>query len=207
MWRCRGAFSLMPYGNFSAELLMEMAITSMTCIACMLLLVGPSAATSLTPQCSDPPLGVDYTGIKYYNGRVTCGNLLLEADIGGTHPWIPPNVTFAHASDDALYTLMYIDPYVNVPNNGSWPTCGSACAGTKAPARHWVVGNIRGKVNGSLGGKFTYVQSLVCAWVCLHQMLQNGDLAGSSTVSAFKGPSPPYGSHPYGRYHCAYLVF
>ena len=102
-------------------------------IACILL-AGQSAAAGLTPQCSEPPLGVDYTGIKYYNGRVSCGNLLLEADIGGTHPWIPPNVTFAHASDDALYILMYIDPYVNVPNNGSWPTCGSACAGTKAPA-------------------------------------------------------------------------
>jgi hypothetical protein len=112
-------------------------------VLCGLLAVS---SAELKLRCSDPPLGVEYTGIRFYSGQVSCGNLLLEADIGGTHAWIPPNVSFAGALDDALYTLMYIDPFVNVPNNGSWPTCGTECAGTKAPARHWLVGNIKGKV-------------------------------------------------------------
>ncbi|KAK3243885.1 hypothetical protein CYMTET_46483 [Cymbomonas tetramitiformis] len=126
--------------------------------------------------CSDPPLGVSYQ-IKYYSGIVNCGNLLLESDIGGTHPWIPPAITFP--MDDApgsLYTLIYFDPYVNVPKNGSWPDCGTECTGTKAPARHWVVGNIE------------------------VAMLKTGNLSAATTVSAFKGPSPPFGSHPYAQF-------
>jgi hypothetical protein len=49
------------------------------------------------------------------------------------------------------------------------------CIGSKAPARHWVAGNIPG-----IGLKF-------------------GDLIAGDTVSKFKGPSPPWGSHPYSQ--------
>lgn len=151
----------------------------------ILLLGALSAAMAAPPApafragCSTPPLGVEYKAIKYYSGKVVCGNLLLESDIGGTHPWVPPTVTFdtAHlgnmTSPSSLFTLIYLDPFVNVPNNGSWPDCEPACVGTKGPARHWVVGNIDA------------------------HMLLDGDLTSATTVSAFKGPSPPYGSHPY----------
>jgi hypothetical protein len=58
-----------------------------------------------TLTCSDPPLRVEYE-IPFYSGQVTCGNLLLESDIGGTHTWIAPKISLPTASDDALYTLM-----------------------------------------------------------------------------------------------------
>ena len=60
--------------------------------------------------------------------------------------------------------------------NASFITNTLLCkiSGSHAPVRHWVVGNIDGL------------------------SLQLGDLAASETVSAFKGPSPPYGSHRYG---------
>ena len=48
--------------------------------------------------------------------------------------------------------------------------------GSKAPARHWVVGNIKGSD------------------------LRTGDLSTATTVSAYKGPSPPWGSHRYGQF-------
>jgi hypothetical protein len=146
-------------------------------IGVLVLLGGaPAAALETALSCSNPPLSVEYT-IPFYSGTVLCGNLLLESDIGGTHPWIPPKVTLPEAKDDALYTLMYIDPYVDVPNNGSWPTCGSSCVGSKAPARHWLVGNIPGK-----------------------DLQVGGSLSDATTVSKFKGPSPPWGSHPYGQF-------
>ena len=85
---------------------------------------------------TDPPLGVEYD-IKYYrvectnclrgggsralppgdglcappSGEVQCGNLLLESDIGGTHPWVSPKITFAAAEQGSLYTVVYLDPY------------------------------------------------------------------------------------------------
>lgn len=127
----------------------------------------------LTFGCSDPPLGVAYD-IPYYSGAVTCGNLLLECDIGGTHPWIPPKVTFPAAEADGLYVMMYIDFFVNLADDGSYPDVKTP--GTKAPARHWVAGNIDAT------------------------MLKSGDLSKATTVSAFKGPSPPWGSHPYAQF-------
>ncbi|CAE8640001.1 unnamed protein product [Polarella glacialis] len=133
---------------------------------------GGSGTVTLKFECSDPPLGVAYD-IKYYNGAVACGNLLLESDIGGSHPWIQPKVTFP-AAEDGLYTLIYLDPYVDLPNNGSWPDVTTP--GSKAPARHWVAGNIDAT------------------------MLKTGDLSGATQVSAYKGPSPPWGSHPYGQF-------
>merc|ERR1711934_525032 len=141
------------------------------------------AAIELKIGCSEQPLSVEYTDIKYYSGKVDCGNLLLESDIGGTHPWIPPKVRYCWGescifptADDGLYTLIYLDPYVDIPSNGSWPSCGDNCKGSKAPARHWVVGNINA------------------------DMLRSGNLSNATTVSAFKGPSPPWGSHPYGQF-------
>ena len=129
-------------------------------------------------SCSDPPLGVAYSHLKYYSGEVLCGNLLLESEIGGTHPWIAPKVTLpaAQREQGAMYALMYIDPFVNVPNNGTWPDCEPACVGSKGPARHWLVGNIQAA------------------------MLEDGDFGEATTVSKFKGPSPPWGSHPYGLF-------
>ena len=132
-----------------------------------------AAAGGLTLQCTDPPLDVEYS-IKYYSGKVNCGNLLLESDIGGTHPWVPPKVTFRSADREVLYTLLYVDPFVNIPNNGTWPDVTTP--GSKAPARHWVVGNIDAS------------------------MLASGDLSNATAVSKFKGPSPPWGSHPYGLF-------
>eukprot|EP00929_Paragymnodinium_shiwhaense_P027853 TRINITY_DN16257_c0_g1_i7.p1 TRINITY_DN16257_c0_g1~~TRINITY_DN16257_c0_g1_i7.p1 ORF type:complete len:211 (-),score=33.96 TRINITY_DN16257_c0_g1_i7:117-749(-) len=142
----------------------------------LLLLSIAAAAGSgekLKIGCSDPPLGVAYD-IKYYSGTVSCGNLLLESDIGGTHAWIPPKVTFSSAEAGAYYTLIYLDPYVDVPQNGTWPDVPTP--GSKAPARHWVAGNIDA------------------------EMLKTGDFEHATTVSAFKGPSPPWGSHPYGLF-------
>eukprot|EP00746_Dinoflagellata_sp_MGD_P135240 gnl/MRDRNA2_/MRDRNA2_69204_c0_seq1.p1 gnl/MRDRNA2_/MRDRNA2_69204_c0~~gnl/MRDRNA2_/MRDRNA2_69204_c0_seq1.p1 ORF type:complete len:329 (+),score=52.32 gnl/MRDRNA2_/MRDRNA2_69204_c0_seq1:216-1202(+) len=132
------------------------------------------AVSSLKFECSQlPVLGVRYD-VKYYNATVVCGNLLLESDIGGTHPWIPPKVNFPAAEPDSLYTLMYVDPDVDLPNNGSWPDVTTP--GSKAPARHWVAGNINA------------------------DMLMTGDLSKATQVSAYKGPSPPWGSHRYGQF-------
>jgi len=87
---------------------------------------------------------VEYSEIKYYSGKVHCGNLLLESDIGGTHAWIPPKVTAHIAKEGSLYTLVYIDFFVDMKTadgkNATWPD--SVIPGSKAPARHWVVGNI-----------------------------------------------------------------
>ena len=90
---------------------------------------------------------------------MNCGNLLLESDIGGTHPWIEPAVAFKAADVDTFYTLAYIDPDVDLPNNGSWPDVKTP--GSKAPARHWVVGNIPGKdlALGDLGNATTVLLS------------------------------------------------
>jgi len=127
----------------------------------------------LVPNCTAPALGVDYTHIKYYSGKVSCGNLMLEADIGGGVN-IPPVVTYANAEKDARYTLLMIDNDADLKNNGSWPDVTTP--GSHAPVRHWVVGNIG------------------------YDMLATGDFAGATTISAFVGPSPPYGSHRYGQY-------
>ena len=163
------------------------ALCALTAVAALLFCPSPAAATWELPanlSCSDPPLGVAYSNLRYYSGAVNCGNLLLESDIGGTHPWVPPKVTLPHTTlrkrhrgGDKLYTLIYLDPYVDVPNNGTWPDCEPNCVGSKGPARHWLVGNIPST------------------------MLEHGDLSGATTVSKFKGPSPAYGSHPYGLFH------
>jgi len=125
----------------------------------------------LIPACTSPPLGVDYTSIRYYSGKVDCGNLFLEADIGGGIN-IPPVVTFPKAEAGAYYTLLMIDP--DAPDEGSWPDVTKP--GAHAPVRHWVIGNLDKK------------------------MLHEGDFTGATTVSAFVGPSPPYGSHRYGQF-------
>ena len=141
-------------------------------ISLLALLVG-HMALGLEFKCSETPLSVAYD-IRYYSGAVHCGNLLLESDIGGTHKWVPPKVDWSAARADRYYTLAYIDPDVDLPNNGSWPDVQTP--GSKAPARHWVVGNINGTA------------------------LRAGDLSAATTVSAYKGPSPPWGSHRYGQF-------
>merc|ERR1740121_1096220 len=132
-----------------------------------------TAGRCLEFKCSEPALGVKYD-IKYYNGEVNCGSLLLESDIGGGLK-VPPTVTFDFGSiKPAYYTLVYKDPDADLPNNGSWPDVTTP--GSHAPVRHWVVGNID------------------------HDMLKTGDFSKATTVSPFVGPSPPYGSHRYGQF-------
>jgi len=153
-------------------------------LVCSAPLTTDEVATELKLACSDPPLAVTYGDLGFYSGKVDCGNLLLESEIGGTHPWIAPKVQWCAtdqscifpSADSSLYTLVYLDPFVDVPNKGSYPTCKPNCAGSKAPARHWVVGNLDSR------------------------MLRSGNFSGATTVSAFKGPSPPWGSHPYGQF-------
>jgi phosphatidylethanolamine-binding protein (PEBP) family uncharacterized protein len=128
---------------------------------------------ALIPNCTSPALGVDYTHIKYYNGKVECGNLMLESDIGGRIN-VAPVVTFAEAEASKLYTLMMVDTDADLANNGSWPD--QLVAGSHAPVRHWVVGNLN------------------------QAMLITGNFDRATTVSHFVGPSPPYGSHRYGQY-------
>ena len=67
-----------------------------------------------------------------------------------------------------------VDPDADLPNSGSWPD--ETKPGSHAPVRHWVVGNLN------------------------KSMLTTGEFTGASTVTAFKGPGPPYGSHRYGYY-------
>ena len=80
---------------------------SLLCVSALSLLSLGSSDVSAGDwvTCSDPPLSIEYS-IPFYSGKVSCGNLLLESDIGGTHTWTPPTVTFPSASDDALYTVM-----------------------------------------------------------------------------------------------------
>lgn len=124
----------------------------------------------LVPNCTVIPLSVDYTHVRYYSGRVLCGNLLLEADIGGGIN-IPPVVRFSDAEQGSFYTLLMVDTDTM---GGYWPD--TMLPGSHAPVRHWVVGNLDSK------------------------MLKTGDFTGATTVSKFVGPSPPSGSHRYGQY-------
>jgi len=124
--------------------------------------------------CTDIPLQVKYAHIKYYNGTVSCGNLFLESDVGGGVD-IAPIVKLSECDNDSLYTLVMIDPDADLPNNGSWPD--AAMAGSHAPVRHWVVGNIDAEA------------------------LRTGSFSNTATtVETFKGPSPPWGSHRYGLF-------
>jgi len=123
--------------------------------------------------CTQPPLQVDYSHIKYYSGKVSCGNLFLESDIGGGIN-VAPVVKYPRAQEGSLYTLVMIDPDADLPNNGSWPDVTTA--GGHAPVRHWVVGTLNATA------------------------LHTGDFTSAATVSPFVGPSPPYGSHRYGQF-------
>jgi len=124
-------------------------------------------------SCTNPPLRVNYSHIKYYSGEVSCGNLFLESDIGGGIN-VPPIVTYAAAKSGSLYTFMMVDPDADLPNNGSWPDVTTP--GSHATVRHWVVGNLDAAA------------------------LHSGDFSSGTVVSPFVGPSPPYGSHRYGQF-------
>ena len=118
-------------------------------------------------------LSVVYQQITHYSGAVACGNLFLEKDIGGGIN-TPPFVAFEQAQADKLYTLIMIDPDADLPNSTSFPD--AAAAGSHAPVRHWVAGNIEGNA------------------------LLKGDLSAALIVSPFHGASPPWGSHRYGQF-------
>jgi len=124
-------------------------------------------------KCTQPALQVDYAHVKYYSGKVSCGNLFLESDIGGGIN-VPPVVKYALPKSDSLYTFLMVDPDADLPNNGSWPDV--IIPGGHAPVRHWVVGNLNAAA------------------------LRSGNFSAATTVSPFVGPSPPYGSHRYGQF-------
>jgi phosphatidylethanolamine-binding protein (PEBP) family uncharacterized protein len=128
-----------------------------------------SSDSGMQVKCTPDPLVVAYD-IKYYSGNVSCGSLLLESDIGGGLN-VAPHVSWAGAVDEEFYTLIYLDPDADMA--GSWPNVTEP--GGHAPVRHWVVGNIAGKD------------------------MRSGDLSMGNTVSTFKGPSPPSGSHRYAQ--------
>ena len=75
----------------------------------------------LKPDCTVSPLQVNYEHVKYYNGKVNCGNLFLEADIGGGIN-IPPTVIYPNdeINVDEYYTLIMVDPDADLADNGSW---------------------------------------------------------------------------------------
>merc|ERR1712156_1363592 len=50
---------------------------------------------TLKPGCTKNPLQVNYKHVHYYSGKVECGNLFLEADIGGGID-IPPSVVYPY---------------------------------------------------------------------------------------------------------------
>lgn len=125
-------------------------------------------------ECSEPPLQVEYT-TAHYSGTVSCGNLFLQGDIKGGPLGTAPEVTFASADCSKQYTLLMIDPDADLEGGASWPDKMKP-GSKKAPVRHWAVGNIAG-----------------CD---LHAA---ADLAAvATTISPFKPPGPPVGSHRYG---------
>lgn len=141
--------------------------------SCKFCIANGGYIEDLTFACTEPPLQVDYNHIKYYSGKVSCGNLFLENDIGGGIN-VPPVIKYPAAKEGTLYTFVMMDPDADLPNNGSWPVVKTP--GHHAPVRHWVVGNIDAKA------------------------LKTGDFSKANTVSPFVGPSPPYGSHRYGQF-------
>ena len=106
---------------------------SATCIAS-----EKTAAPELRFICTPEPLQVLFqVRGGHYSGEVNCGNLFLQPDIPEA-----PVVTYASANTEKLYTLMMIDPDGNA--HGSWPD--PIKPGTNSPVRHWIVGNIPGRM-------------------------------------------------------------
>jgi len=86
-------------------------------------------ATYLKPDCTAFPLQVIYEEMRnehYYSGKVNCGNLFLEDDIGGGgifSPWLQnPSVAYPDEEIDpnSYYILIMVDPDANLADNGSW---------------------------------------------------------------------------------------
>ena len=75
----------------------------------------------LKPDCTENPLKVNYKHIQYYSEKVQCGNLFLEADIGGGID-IPPSVVYPYEDIDpnSYYVLIMVDPDADLADNGSW---------------------------------------------------------------------------------------
>ena len=75
----------------------------------------------LKPDCTDSPLQVNYEHVRYYDGKVNCGNLFLEADIGGGIN-IPPTVGYPNDEIDVndYYIMIMVDPDADLADNGSW---------------------------------------------------------------------------------------
>ena len=90
-----------------------------SCQNCVNQYVPP--APYLKPDCTENPLQVNYKHIRYYNGKVECGNLFLEADIGGGID-IPPSIVYPYEDIDpnSYYVLIMVDPDADLADNGSW---------------------------------------------------------------------------------------
>ena len=108
---------------------------------------------ALIPNCTSPALGtlrivsecylssglvgVDYAHIEFYSGKVSCGNLMLESDIGGGIN-IAPVVTYPQAAAKGLYTLMMVDGDADLSktyDGGSWAN-NVTMTGSHAPVAH-----------------------------------------------------------------------
>ena len=61
----------------------------------------------LKPDCTASPLQVNYEHVKYYDGKVNCGNLFLEADIGGVIN-VPPTVSYPNDEIDVNDNVMFV---------------------------------------------------------------------------------------------------
>eukprot|EP00750_Incisomonas_marina_P004513 INCI13477.27.p1 GENE.INCI13477.27~~INCI13477.27.p1 ORF type:complete len:217 (+),score=31.07 INCI13477.27:84-734(+) len=134
---------------------------------------GGCSWDALPFKCTHPALVVDYTNVVHYSGAVECGNLFLEKDIGGGSINVAPIVVLPDAEAGSYYTILMVDPDADV--NGSFPEIDAP--GQHAPVRHWIQANVLGSdlAIGTLG-------------------------EGSDEVAAFRGPSPPAGSHRYGQF-------
>jgi phosphatidylethanolamine-binding protein (PEBP) family uncharacterized protein len=102
-----------------------------------------TSAEDLDYTCSEPPLKVTFAVEGgHYSGEVNRGNLFIQSDISKA-----PVVQWKKADPGKLYTLLMIDFDGNA--NGSWPD--PVPSGENSPVRHWIVGNIPGKLLRTTG--------------------------------------------------------
>ena len=91
-----------------------------SCQNCLIQYTPPTPY--LKPDCTTDPLQVNYEHVRYYSGKVDCGNVFLEADIGGGIN-VPPSVVFSNEEiiePNSYYILIMFDPDADLADNGSW---------------------------------------------------------------------------------------
>lgn len=100
-------------------------------------------ANELKYEFSQPPLEARFEiPGAHYSGEVNRGNLFLQTDIPAA-----PLVRWKKAKNGKLYTLMMLDLDGNA--QGSYPD--AVPPGEITPLRHWLVGNIPGKLLAGSG--------------------------------------------------------